>query len=442
MEKIYSPGEKIKNIRKDLKLKQVDITDRKITRNLVSAIENNKANLTKKTAITIVHTINKYCKENDIDFNITLDYIMESKSSQAIKLVNKYINELNLEKDNLYENLNDIDELLLIITDNKEKSIILEKIGDILLNNKLYLKAFNYYTKTFENLLLSHDKIKLSEIYFKLGKTCLFLKEYTQSIYFNKNAISLLKTQDTIDPKLYIKCNFNLALGLVKLKKYEKAIDILNKLEKSNITLNNKQKINILVLKGNTYSYINDYDNALICYEECIKLAEDKSLNKLLSLIYINVAAVYEKLQEYQKSLDYTLLTLDLIKKYDRESLPETYYALGKLYISLKEYDKAKTYLTRPLLGYEYNIDNELLIKIYLQLLKLHKITKSFKDIYALISIVESKFDLESSTKDIPKSKVELFYLNAIEFLFDKDQLTTKRLFDNLKRGKEKNETN
>lgn len=41
-ENILTPGEKIKNIRKDFKIKQSEITGGKITRNLISLIENYK----------------------------------------------------------------------------------------------------------------------------------------------------------------------------------------------------------------------------------------------------------------------------------------------------------------------------------------------------------------------------------------------------------------
>ena len=57
---LLTPGEKIKKIRKDFKIKQNEITGGKITRNLVSLIENNRADLTASTAEIIANSIKRY----------------------------------------------------------------------------------------------------------------------------------------------------------------------------------------------------------------------------------------------------------------------------------------------------------------------------------------------------------------------------------------------
>jgi len=48
--RVLSTGEKIKNLRKGIGLKQEDIVSDEITRSLISMVENNKRNLTYKTA--------------------------------------------------------------------------------------------------------------------------------------------------------------------------------------------------------------------------------------------------------------------------------------------------------------------------------------------------------------------------------------------------------
>ena len=83
---LLTPGEKIKKIRKDFKIKQRDITGGKITRNLISLIENNRADLTVSTAGIIVSSINDICKKRDIDFKMTTDDLLKNNTIQADKM--------------------------------------------------------------------------------------------------------------------------------------------------------------------------------------------------------------------------------------------------------------------------------------------------------------------------------------------------------------------
>ena len=84
-QEILSPGKKIRKIRKSFKINQEDITGGEITRNLISIIENDKANLTSKVAIILSENINRVCKEKGIDFSVTSEYLLEDVESQAKK---------------------------------------------------------------------------------------------------------------------------------------------------------------------------------------------------------------------------------------------------------------------------------------------------------------------------------------------------------------------
>ena len=54
---VMTDGEKIKAIREKYNLKQEEISGKDITRNLISEIETNKANITKKTAEIIIKNL-------------------------------------------------------------------------------------------------------------------------------------------------------------------------------------------------------------------------------------------------------------------------------------------------------------------------------------------------------------------------------------------------
>ena len=125
---ILSSGKKIKRIRKELGLKQHEITGGEVTRNLISIIENDKAALTEKVAKVIADNINMACSEQNIDYHVSAKYLLESEEYQAERVVDKYLE--NLAVDNL-QIVDEIEEFLIIYDLTDKKISIYEKIGDL-----------------------------------------------------------------------------------------------------------------------------------------------------------------------------------------------------------------------------------------------------------------------------------------------------------------------
>ena len=80
---ILSPGQKIKKIRKDLKINQKDVSGGKITRELISIIENDKSTLTPAVAEIIAENINKICRERNLDYTLSSEYLLEDVREQT-----------------------------------------------------------------------------------------------------------------------------------------------------------------------------------------------------------------------------------------------------------------------------------------------------------------------------------------------------------------------
>lgn len=89
---IVSTGEKIKKLRTDIGLKQDDISNDEITRSLISMIENNKRNLTYRTAKIIATELNKYYV--NLGAEITPDLLMESEVQQAQRIIREKLDEM------------------------------------------------------------------------------------------------------------------------------------------------------------------------------------------------------------------------------------------------------------------------------------------------------------------------------------------------------------
>ncbi|KXG74435.1 helix-turn-helix domain-containing protein [Thermotalea metallivorans] len=80
---ILPPGEKIRRIRTFLGAKQEDIAGDKITRNLISYIENGKTRLMRSTAEIIAENLIRLSEAQKNPIHISVDYLMETEMEQA-----------------------------------------------------------------------------------------------------------------------------------------------------------------------------------------------------------------------------------------------------------------------------------------------------------------------------------------------------------------------
>ena len=166
---ILSSGKKIKKIRKELGLKQHEITGGEVTRNLISIIENDKAALTEKVAKVIADNINMACNERNIDYHVSARYLLESEEYQAERVVDKYLE--NLSVDNL-QLVDEIEEFLMIYDLTDKKRSIYEKIGDLYKEIKDYYKSYTYYIKAFESIRKDNIDDMAAMLILKLSNCC------------------------------------------------------------------------------------------------------------------------------------------------------------------------------------------------------------------------------------------------------------------------------
>ncbi len=103
-----------------------------------------------------------------------------------------------------------------------------------------------------------------------------------------------------------------------------------------------------LAITGSTYWYEGVYEIAQSYYLAAAR--QYNSINDSVGLgqMYNNIGEVYKKLGQFDKSLEYQLLSIKL-KKSDLNSQRLTLYNIGEIYIGLKDYDKALDYLNRAL---------------------------------------------------------------------------------------------
>lgn len=117
-DKILSPGEKLKFLRKMYKLKQEDISGDYISRAMVSNIERGFSRLKKDKAKIFVDNFHK--KVNDVDVNyVTVEWLLESETDQLLRILENYKEKLrhikvgNNRKEKVLNLLHELDQLFL-----------------------------------------------------------------------------------------------------------------------------------------------------------------------------------------------------------------------------------------------------------------------------------------------------------------------------------------
>lgn len=93
---IISVGKRLRLIRKQLNIRQDEITGNEITRNLISIIENDKTNMTAKVAEILSREINAICVERSLDFHISAEALMESEERLCERLALGLIEEIEV----------------------------------------------------------------------------------------------------------------------------------------------------------------------------------------------------------------------------------------------------------------------------------------------------------------------------------------------------------
>lgn len=409
MKAMLSPGEKIKQIRKDFKLNQSDIVGTEVTRNLISAIENGKASLTPKVAEIITKNINQLCKDNNINFHLTTSYLLEDIDEQEEKKANEYINYLkcnnDIESDALDKLVREIQVFLVNSNLYEKKLIIYEILGDIFHSKRQFEKSYTFYIRAFENSSRGDNKAIVSNLLVKLSNCCIDLGKISEALEFNDLALIY---EDVLSPTEKYNIIFNSALVYRNLNVADKALKELNYIEENSLELDIKNLIKLKMLKANCLVQKKYYTEAIVIYKDVISKINKKDPEDmdLLLLSYSNLLNVYNSLNDVKNIklyMNYTIKLLTYVStKYNPWSLLQVSYGF-KILGDTASYE-------------EY-------------LLKTIDVSKQEKDSSVLYKAVEALIDLYIHDTNIEKlnfSKNMVLELISLEILPKHNDLVLK----------------
>lgn len=351
---ILTPGDKIKNIRTKLGLKQEDITGGEITRNLVSIVENNKANLTEHVAKLLVNNINAICRQKDMDFTITEEYLLEDVVSQAKRIACEYIeyveNLQNIIDPDFSQMLSEIDIFLKKHNTAEKKALVYLAIGKKFKDNKNYLKAFDYYLKAFESSIDNPITLYSLEM---MANCNIYLSKYEDALNYYNTLLGL-----ATDVRLQYDTKFNIALCYKKLGKFQECINMLNIIiENCNEILSNsfEQYIKVHLLMGNCLYELKSFNKAIAIYKDLLKIVNDDFKVQELCVL-LSLADVYRTTKDNVKL---EKICTKIINMVDENSKILNQYE-GYIYLSLADninalnkYDEATRFLVKALEAYK-----------------------------------------------------------------------------------------
>lgn len=338
----YTLGEKIKILRKNLKLTQNDIACDILSRSILSKIETNKVTPSiyqLKYLATILNISTDFLLSED-EFDI--DTIINREVSLIYKYYNQklYLNIISMYESNKIECSKDINSYYYIgasyfeLDFFEESSKLLRKyIKKVLaLNLDVQFQYINNFVKSINMLSLNYfnnNKTKSAIKYILIGKN--FLE--------NKN---LIYTDD------YLKIINNLGINFINTFKYKSCISITEKFINMSKEHLNLRYIPMIYLNLNIASYnINRYEDAI----KYIKIAMFfyKYMNNEYEYkeCYINYINCYRYNREFDKAFE---ILSTFKNKYINNSNDDLFYDFrileAILYFNIEDFDKASEILS------------------------------------------------------------------------------------------------
>lgn len=360
--KVYTIGEKLRLFREKYRLRQEQIVGNDVTRNLISQIENGKAGLTRSTAQIILSHAKEILERDNIHLDVDIEYLLEDEKTQARKILDNFIYELNQlanTNDNAFaDTLNEAEKFMLKWDYTDKKIAIYDIAGDYYFKNKVFYKSSLYFenVRCLINLDMNIENLviilkKLSNVYFYMGK-------YQDGVDVCTYAIDHFPQIDEVNKSMLL---FNSILYYNYMENYTKALEKIKALE-SIVNENTKDKFGdlynkILLLKASCLFHVNRYGESLNIYSVLISYMPRENYGN--RLIYENNKAeifiLSNRIDEAKKSLNYILDNINNVPDMF-PFIPQLYLEISRRHLQLADADSAIEYLYKALnYGKSYN---------------------------------------------------------------------------------------
>lgn len=339
-----SSGERVKRARKRVGLTQEGVTGGKVTRSLISEIENNKVKLTKQTANIIVKNINKAATEKNIDYCITVEELLKEESDLIEDLIEESLKELKILKmsrsPEFRDKLNEIETMFKHVSEEKKEEIY-ENVVEYFSDSYEYEDAKTYILKWYNIAASRKESEKLIKIIYKLISIYTKKYEYTQVIKLAKYAERVAELGELKRNEFMKKIYFHSAIAFENIKEYKECIYTLKKL-KTMFILNKNEILDIETLLGNCYKKTQQYIKAENLFLNILNLAIQTDYTLMVALAYTNLAELHFEKNNISLSEEYIEKAIKInAGNYDK--IAEIYFTAFTIYsYRPNNFDKVK----------------------------------------------------------------------------------------------------
>ncbi len=384
-----SPGKRLKALRQQLNIKQVELEEIGVSRNYISMVESDKRNLTGVTLANYLKFMQNKADELETNINLDVNYLLLPEKEEARNYCHMKL-DLTLSHKNL-------DEVIKIGEKYKLEDILLKSYllkGNLLYDENSYNTAFVYYYKILEIHNDNKDNSNKSFAYIKLSKCKIMTLSYEEALTYLFKAYSYCKEFN--DDTNLRNCLYNIALVYKKLGEYDNALIYIDELLNiCDCYTNINVYIISIILKCNCYLKKKDYHLALTIYFDILNNFSE-NIGVHLGLIYNNIGCIYCEINEIDKSIDYFNRSISFRKVHDIKNLNSSIIDMSSAYVKENSYDKAIELLYEGIALSEKYSNIEFLIRGY----------SILEDIYIKLN---------------DKNKLEEIYLVLVEILKEID---------------------
>ncbi|MDF2547502.1 MAG: repeat-containing protein [Anaerosolibacter sp.] len=429
---ILPPGEKLKRLRVYLDATQQDTSNGKISRNLISYIEQGKTKLTKDTAEIIVENLKRLAQERNISVDFTAEYLMQSEIEQAEGILNRHLNNLNTlfdqEGSKFLEEFNKARGVLKDWDIAEKKAEIYEKVGDYHYKEKRFSDSYIDYLISLENYTRLSSNSSVAQLYSKLARCAIERGNYEEAVHLDNQALLIMQNNHIVDRNLMLRLLFNNALAYKKLNKYERSIELLKELESSYGDLIASRRIDVLMLKANCYLALGDSNIALEIYQKIYELSNGADNLEAKALLLINLAELHYKNNQIDKAIECLNESIKIRLKNNSVDLPNAYLILGHRLMAVQNYDAAENALTKAIFRAKELNDKKIVIEAYDGLAYCY--INREKSIYLEQLIEEIKGEITADCDKYFYEIVKGIFLRIARYFMEKDLEKSMELLD------------
>ncbi|GAA0115469.1 helix-turn-helix domain-containing protein [Clostridium senegalense] len=405
-------AEKIKELRKKLKMTQQDFATENFTRGYLGLLENSRRNITKEAAKTITNSFIKRAKELNINLEIDEEYFLRTPKEEA-----QWYCDSELKKENItIEELKDILEIGRVYGLDKIKCLSYMRMGEIYFKNSEYVNAYKYYFFALDlnrNDLLADKEITL---YNRIAKCKYYVLNYDEAIVlFMREYESCKKFNKRSDMQ---KALYNLAVCYKQSGDIDKTILTLNKFTENYEFYDDKEEelyICANSIKANCYKDKGQCKTAIDIYNNLISKMNFK--NDILAYVYNNIGDAYLGDKDLETALDYFNKSQQIRIKEDKPNLSHTLVNKAKVYLEKKLYEECIMILELSLENAMEYKDYEYIVKTYNLFEKAYLQTKDYRKLEFNYKKMIEILDKTKNYLDIIKvyTKLQELYLNNNE---------------------------